>query len=127
MVRHEEGCTANPNRICRLHKWVIGEKNPVIPSITQLLAVIEVHRNDVDHGLKELREAADDCPTCILAALRQSGLTNPVICAWENEGHSVTYRDKPLVSSDEFDFKKELDAVWSQVNADIREQSSTRY
>jgi hypothetical protein len=114
MERHELSCTMNPNRICKMHKYATGEDNPTVPSIASLLAILEAHRNDEDHGLKELREATNNCPCCILSSLRQSGLTSPVECSTEDEREMGTYLTDPLVGKDEFDFKKELEEFWAE-------------
>ena len=115
MERHEEGCTANPYRICRMHKYATGEEFPVIPPITELLAILEEHQGDLDHGLKELRDAADDCPCCILSAIRLSGFCRGT----GKEGHIengeyVSDYVEPLIGQEQFDFKKEVASLWSE-------------
>ncbi len=91
MRRHEESCTANPERICRMHANWIEEPQPTMAS---LLATIKAkrpgelvsfepysndfHRQDMEHAaawaslMESLEEVAHGCPNCILAALRQS-------------------------------------------------------
>lgn len=70
MVRHESGCTNNPNRICkmcRMAREVHGatEGNPVL-SLEELKLVFK------NQGFEALCESVVDCPACILAVLRQS-------------------------------------------------------
>jgi hypothetical protein len=107
MRKHEEGCTANPNRICRFHRVVTDEERAA-PTVAVLLEVLAAHRADTDHGLKALRESCDNCPCCILAALRQSGLTKGYA---DEEGYTP-----PAISDEQFNFKEEHAAVWAKVN-----------
>lgn len=78
-----------------MHKFVTEE---VAPSMATLVESIE-H----DAKITKLRAAAHNCPACILAALRQSGVMAP-----DGEG-------MPFVP--EFDFKAECGAMWAEVNA----------
>lgn len=68
IARHEKGCTANPNRECGLHKR-IGEPQP---PLADLIGALESGGEDWAAGLSALIDASGECPTCILAALRQS-------------------------------------------------------
>jgi hypothetical protein len=118
MARHERHCTKNPNRECRV--WVLLEKGQ--PKMADLLAVLpdpgayltqDARVSDQDFfddtalgsamasALPKLREATDDCPACIMAALRQKGI--------------------PLPVARDFDFKKEMEHVWAEVNERQRE------
>ena len=119
MRKHEEGCTANPDRICRVHKYVTGGEEPTVPKISDLIAVLQAHKYDIDHGLKELREAADDCPCCILAALRQSGFSKGYYDGEVDEA--------PLIGKEQFDFQAELKSLWSEVNEAQRSWSEYGY
>lgn len=58
---HEVHCTKNPDRVCGA--CVLGgvKQKP----ITELLAAFE------DYSLDDLKVAANGCPACVLAALRQ--------------------------------------------------------
>jgi hypothetical protein len=116
MEKHELHCTMNPNRVCKFHKYATGEENPTVPSIASMLILLESHKSDTDYGLKALREATDNCPCCILAALRQSGLTSPVehYDGGDELTINTTYLSDPLVGKDEFDFKKELEDFWAE-------------
>ena len=62
MVLHEKHCTMNPNRQCRMCEKIDGIQKPMV----ELIALAK--------DLSKLRDAASDCPMCILAALRQAGL-----------------------------------------------------
>jgi hypothetical protein len=87
MKRHEEGCTANPARTCRMpiHEGEQGQQ-PI-------------------ETLKELREISDECPACILAAIRQTGI------------QKVTIDEDGVSGIDlKFNFKEELAAMWHNIN-----------
>ena len=71
-----------------------------------MLDLLKAHQGDSDHGLKALRELVDNCPTCILAALRQSGL-----CSYHGEGEDYC---PPLIGTEEFDYEKEHASVWAE-------------
>lgn len=86
LKRHETSCTANPNRVCNVCKMVEGVQKP----IAELLAVLPKG----DSAVKALRELTNNCPACILAALRQSG------CA----------------AYSSFRFVDEMASVWSEIN-----------
>lgn len=57
-VKHERGCTANPDRICGLCESAIPtlEQKP----IAALIACLS--RDKEDFGMKELRELCENCP-----------------------------------------------------------------
>jgi hypothetical protein len=62
MSRHEKNCTANPNRKCGM----CG--NVGIEGFVEVLGIGD------DAGVEKLREAANGCPACMLAGIRQSKL-----------------------------------------------------
>lgn len=131
MAKHEKGCTLNPARECGLCvKLNGGTANPLAELVAMLpdpanfvihesaedlgydLGTIPAYDRPDDDGLREavhavlpaLRKAAEDCPTCILAALRQRGIPVPVVT--------------------EFDYSKELASAWSEVNSNEAERES---
>jgi len=63
MARHEAGCTANPRRTCGF----CGSTRPV----AELVAVLEGPAPDWRAGMAALRMAVQECPACMLAAIRQ--------------------------------------------------------
>lgn len=76
MEKHERYCTLNPERVCR---WVLMAYPPRshgrthtfrkgLPRWLRLRAPLT--KADID----ELRERVNECPACMLAALRQSGV-----------------------------------------------------
>ena len=61
LMKHEEHCTKNPNRRCRMCHWAKFKTKPM----TELIAAALT-------GVEKLREATQGCPACMLAAIRQS-------------------------------------------------------
>jgi hypothetical protein len=90
MESHERGCTNNPNRKCGM----CGTCTPVA-------TLIEALGDGKD--LSKIRKEADNCPACILAAIRQSKLQ--YMCDDEGMGFRV-----------DFDFKAEKAEWWKNVN-----------
>ena len=114
MEAHEKHCTLNPERSCRVC-YLLGDL--VTKPVSELIALLpdpeehwnESHNPYQDHtyyssslkdathaALPALREATEECPACIMAAIRQAGI--PV----------------PMVTN--FDFKKEMDSLWPYIN-----------
>ena len=92
MSTHEKHCTANPNRTCRM---------------CGMAPDIDVHIKALGDGLKpgieRLQEAANDCPACMLAAIRQSKIQYPPDD--ESPGFYV-----------DWDYQKAKENYWSCVN-----------
>jgi hypothetical protein len=109
MRSHERTCTANPDRTCRIHKHAdLRIENPGPLPVSDLLAVLRTHWHDEDHGVSALREAAEACPCCMLAAIRQTGASKGGV---EHDGYI-----EPWIGTDRFDFKGELKMLWETVN-----------
>jgi hypothetical protein len=70
MRRHERGCTLNPQRVCGMCKMVADEVEPAPPR-DELVRVMD------EQGFKAMCEAANNCPACILAALRTKNIKDP--------------------------------------------------
>jgi hypothetical protein len=91
MVRHEAGCTANPDRAC---------------GICSISGLVQRSNADLDealrNGFKYLDNACEGCPVCILAALRR----NP-----------STGLDE---ARNNFNFKKSMKEFWVEYNASER-------
>lgn len=112
MEKHEKGCTLNPGRDC----GICGFLNTGGAALVDLMAVLpdaakfkrmeswdageeyggsgeyevvddEGLREAVHAVLPKLRELTEDCPACILAALRQRGIPVPVVTdfKWSDE------------------------------------------
>jgi hypothetical protein len=65
MRRHESGCTNNPNRTCRMCALLAEAGGPdPAPPRADLIKVMDTS------GFNAMREAANDCPACILSVLR---------------------------------------------------------
>jgi len=92
ILRHESACTKNPQRECRMCRVLFAQEQPSI----EILKAILPNPDDFRHvenwgtvfvGIEKpleaifpvLREAAGNCPACIMAALRQKGI--PVPCS----------------------------------------------
>ena len=65
MRRHERGCTLNPQRVCGMCKMLAEEGGPEpAPPRDELVRIMDAE------GFAAMCKAAEDCPACILAALR---------------------------------------------------------
>lgn len=98
MRKHESSCTANPNRACRMCRLNELEQKP----IEDLKRALDVTREDF--GMAQLRDVADGCPCCILAAIRQTG-----IAKWGGDP------DDPARDM-KFDFKAEMKSMLEEFN-----------
>lgn len=96
MKKHERRCTNNPNRECGVCNLMGFRQKP----IAELVAALG---RGHDENLDRLREVAENCPACILAAIRQSGVQYPM--DEEGPGHWV-----------EYDFKTELKELMKEYN-----------
>ncbi len=94
MLLHEKHCTMNPNRECRM----CGKLGQPQPKMTELIALLS-GKDTVAESLPKLRDAAGECPICILAALRQAKVLDQFV-----EGR--------------FDYKKECARIFAEMNAD---------
>lgn len=105
MERHEKGCTANPNRVCGLCEYAIPalKQKPIAELVAPMKQTILAELSN-DEGMAKLRELAEGCPGCILAAIRQSGIQKAL--------YDSEYGPPEL----KFDFKKELQAWWATEN-----------
>ena len=108
--KHEKGCTANPNRICGYCETSgnaqvgIKELADVLRAFAELCHLNPGDDNDWSPAIDALKEATNNCPACILAAIRQSKLF----------GHNESqFQEFHL-----YDFKKESRAFWSKINDD---------
>lgn len=95
LLKHEASCTLNPERICKVHK--LQDFQPQRP-MADLLAALSV-------DFKTLKEAADGCPACIFAALRQS-----------TKDDAEWFLKHVGDGREEFNFKQEMNAVWAEFN-----------
>ncbi len=102
MARHESGCTANPQRQCRICAQAGFTPKPLAELIELCRSISTWHcasEDGPEYGslsddkLPVLREAAGGCPVCTFAAMRQAG------CFAQN-----------------FNLKAELAPVWEEIN-----------
>lgn len=99
MLKHEAGCTANPERVCSMCKMAGLEQKPM-----------EELKSAFYLGFKELVAAANDCPACILAAHRQFYKSNP------DETWISASREQGT-----WTFKEACKEFWKAYNEDNRE------
>lgn len=109
MAKHEAHCTMNPLRKCRVCE-LLGEVTPVVGDLVALLPrpgdypstgnfdEENAFYDAVDSALPALREAAHNCPACVMAALRQASIPVPMV--------------------DSFCFKGEMQSIFANINAD---------
>jgi hypothetical protein len=102
LKKHEKGCTANPNRECGLCRTAGLEQEP-----TAKLVSILMEKIPVEEQMKKLRDITENCPACILSAIRQSGLQH-----WDFDEDGI--EKGPNYN---FDYKKEAALFWSEINA----------
>jgi hypothetical protein len=95
--RHEESCTHNLNRVCRMCAHAAGEPGTQRP-IPELVAALD------SGGLDELRRTASGCPVCMLAAITH----------WRKREVAAGVYGEDLEW--EFSFDAEEQAVWDMVN-----------
>jgi hypothetical protein len=102
MKNHEKNCTANPDRGCGMCKH-IGEDPMPMSDLIKSLGIGDAA------GMKELRELCCNCPACILATIRQSGIMDTSTREIENEQGSWT----------SFNYKDEHESFWADMQPDI--------
>jgi hypothetical protein len=126
MEKHEKGCTLNPQRRCGICDFLCTGGAPLADLIALLPDPAQfIRKQSEDFGaefgvldwnemndaalreatqavLPKLRELTDDCPACILAALRQ--------------------RDIPVPLIDDFNFTTEFKAARQRMNEHRQEQ-----
>ena len=111
MRSHELSCTMNPNRTCNMCYYAGEYTKPedLSKMVSIIKEAISFRFEDIEMDgyffkngfneediLKKIREISR-CPACILSALRQSGV--------------------PFMF-DSFDYKKEKESLWADVNED---------
>jgi len=65
MKRHESGCTLNPNRVCGMCRMMVNAKLAEwSPTRDELVRILDTE------GFEAMRKSANNCPACILSALR---------------------------------------------------------
>ncbi len=108
--RHEEHCTLNPNRVCGVCAMLEETQSPLEALVAMLPSpkgqeawneefdyhyFAEAFTTQCNKALKGLRNAANDCPACILAAIRLSGI--------------------PVAVMSDFDWAKEMKNIFDEI------------
>jgi hypothetical protein len=89
LQKHESRCTLNPNRVCGVCKMLERHTRPMAELIALLPAWNDPQTPDDVPDI-------NNCPACILAAIRQSGAA-----VW---------------AAGDFDFTKEMKVIWDDIN-----------
>lgn len=115
MYRHEKHCTLNPLRSCRVCNLLNGgghgvPMNDLIAMLPDSTAYHAEQFGDIEHSaliaavkvaLPLLRKAVEDCPACVMAALRQANIPVPMV--------------------DDFNFNAEMAEIFSTINEERRQ------
>ena len=109
MRKHETHCTMNPHRECRMCNRICTDQKPIADLMT-LLPDVQSWKDDYDNviyqdnatellngSLPSLRDACENCPACILAAIRQKGIHVGVVTS--------------------FDYKEESKSAWNDTHS----------
>ena len=107
LERHEKHCTMNPNRECRFCKIIEKEDDIEKLPMDKLIELVP--------DLDKLREATNNCPACILAAIRQEYIKRESM----EEEEEFSYRSYIA----KFDYKKEVDKFWADHNEAENEET----
>lgn len=112
MAIHEAHCTANPDRTCRMCGTSIGPRHHV--------GILQRPGNTMEDWrakMDSLRSATEDCPCCILAAIRQSGIQKgrlePDAEGFFPDNSAMIWREQGAATGEVwlgFDFRVEKDA-----------------
>ena len=109
MERHEAACTANPGRVCRMCANTGTTQAPM----AELVAIAsETCSTDAERValVSKIEAAADGCPVCVFAAIRQAGRVSGKFKA---AGDNFECVDPGLP----FDLKTRLREKWAEVDA----------
>lgn len=100
MERHERVCTMNPNRHCDicetscLDGTELAELIAVLPQEPDIKS--QTWNDEIDAAITAaiptLRNKADGCPACMLAALRQSGMIKFAVTWSYGDEHSKFWK-----------------------------------
>ena len=113
MRRHERGCTLNPQRVCGMCKMLADEGDTQFaPPRDELVRIMDAR------GFKAMCEAANDCPACILSALRTKNVMDPEF------GPGVA---GPADGREAWSYKQAKDAWWRGWNSAAAERNYPGY
>lgn len=110
MKRHESGCTLNPNRICGMCRMKAQDGGPdPAPPRDELVRILDAE------GFAAMCKAANDCPACILAALRTKNAVDP---------ETGPYVAGPQDGREAWQYQAAKKAWWDNWNAAMAERES---
>ena len=91
MKRHEKACTMNPDRYCRMCAMFDLEQAKIKKLLWALpcpnivdddFGITLINIKSAEKAMAKLREISNDCPACIMAAIRQKGYPVPAITSF---------------------------------------------
>lgn len=100
IIKHEKGCTLNPERHCKLCEMHNEDNKIVLKKLIEQFKENKITEEQFGYIKKKL----NNCPMCILAFLRQS----------------KCYNISGLGGVSYFNFKKELSEFWDEHNRQIK-------
>jgi hypothetical protein len=107
MSKHEKSCTLNINRICRVCNLLDNEKLELQPIIDKHMALYLQSNYLKPYNGQLILEDCNICPACALSVIRQ------------------VYKQanaKNFYSSIVFDYKKEMQSIFNDINSSRKEQ-----
>lgn len=114
MKRHEAGCTLNPNRVCGMCRMLADAGGPdPAPSRDELVRIM-----DAD-GFKAMCAGCNDCPACILAALRTKN--------FKGDAESPPGVIGPEDGRESWSYTQAKQAWWNAWNSDRAEREPPIY
>lgn len=114
MRRHERGCTANPQRVCGMCRMLAEAGGPdPAPPRDELVRIMDTE------GFAAMCKAAENCPACILSALRTKNY------AGDEEGPPGV--SGPADGRHEWDYKRAKVAWWNEWNSAQAERDYPGY
>jgi len=121
MKKHEKHCTLNPDRVCRMCQALEQPQPDLQPAIELLPNSRDFKTDYSDHygtwtrydklpaalaaAMPGVRDLTSGCPVCLFSAIRRRGLMA--------NGQLVQ-----IVKEAGFDFKKELESTWGDINSE---------
>ena len=111
MKNHESSCTLNPGRVCKMCAKMGHDGTPAIETLLAVLPSMpddmnwdreEAFKLVVEAAMPALRELTQNCPVCIMAALRQKKIRVPIVQS--------------------FNFKAEMEEIFKGINEEEAER-----
>lgn len=125
--KHEKHCTLNPERVCGMCKLIKRSQpdlanavsflpDPKLYEVSEINLGVESYyfkglENAVEQLMDNLRDKLDDCPVCIMAALRQRGIPVTMIKSFDYKKESKEELDnynKTQRRNDEYSAEHEV-------------------